>query len=64
MYNNGAMTWLAKKTIIYRQRPYKEVYTELRRRMDEPVPGQGVYLRSVVLGHIQYYVWRAYERTV
>lgn len=33
----------------------KEVYTELRRRMHEPVPVQGVYLRSVVAGHTRYY---------
>ena len=33
----------------------KEVTTELRRRMHDPVPEQGAYLRSVVRGHIRYY---------
>jgi group II intron reverse transcriptase/maturase len=33
----------------------KEVTTELRRRMHDPVPEQGAYLRSVVRGHFQYY---------
>ena len=33
----------------------KEVKVELRRRMHQPVPEQGAYLRSVVLGHCRYY---------
>ncbi len=32
-----------------------EVKAELRRRMHDPVPEQGAYLRSVVRGHCQYY---------
>jgi len=37
----------------------KEVTTELRRRMHDPVPEQGAYLRSVVRGHIRYYPIRS-----
>jgi group II intron reverse transcriptase/maturase len=33
----------------------KEVRAKLRRRMHEPVPAQGAYLRSVVSGHIRYF---------
>jgi len=33
----------------------KEVKTELRRRMHDPVPEQGAYLRSVLRGHFRYY---------
>ena len=32
-----------------------EVYQELKHRMHDPIPEQGVYLRSVVGGHIRYY---------
>jgi RNA-directed DNA polymerase len=32
-----------------------EVKTELRRRMTEPIPEQGAYLRSVLNGHARYY---------
>jgi RNA-directed DNA polymerase len=32
-----------------------EVKAELRRRMHDPVPEQGAYLRSVLLGHNRYY---------
>ena len=31
------------------------VKTELRRRLHDPVPEQGAYLRSVVMGHVRYY---------
>lgn len=37
------------------QAKLKEVYIELRRRMHNPVPEQGAYLRSVVAGHMRYY---------
>jgi hypothetical protein len=33
----------------------KEVRAELKRRMHEPVPAQGAYLRTVVSGHIRYF---------
>ena len=32
-----------------------EVHTKLRQRMHTTVPEQGVYLRAVLLGHLQYY---------
>jgi len=32
-----------------------EVKTELRRRLTQPLPEQGAYLRAVVLGHARYY---------
>jgi len=37
------------------QAKLKEVHQELKRRMHDPVPEQGAYLRSVVGGHIRYY---------
>jgi group II intron reverse transcriptase/maturase len=40
------MRWRAK---------LQEVKTELRRRLHDPVPEQGAYLRSVVMGHVRYY---------
>ena len=32
-----------------------EVKAELRRRLHDPIPDQGAYLRSVLLGHARYY---------
>jgi RNA-directed DNA polymerase len=32
-----------------------EVRTELRRRLHAPIPEQGAYVRSVLLGHVRYY---------
>jgi group II intron reverse transcriptase/maturase len=37
------------------QAKLREVKEELRRRMHAPIPEQGVYLRAVVRGHINYY---------
>lgn len=37
------------------QAKLREVRTELRRRLHDPVPEQGAYLRSVVRGHARYY---------
>lgn len=37
------------------QAKLKEVKTELRRRMHDPIPEQGAYLRSVVTGHFRYF---------
>lgn len=37
------------------QAKLKELNIELRRRMHNPVPEQGTYLRSVVTGHVRYY---------
>jgi len=45
-----------RKTMRTRlQAKLKEVHQELKRRMHDPVPEQGAYLRSVVGGHIRYY---------
>ena len=37
------------------QAKLREVSTELRRRLHDPIPEQGAYLRSVILGHTRYY---------
>jgi group II intron reverse transcriptase/maturase len=37
------------------QAKLKEVKTELQRRLHDSIPQQGAYLRSVVMGHFQYY---------
>ena len=31
------------------------VKAELKRRLHDPIPEQGAYLRSIVLGHNRYY---------
>jgi RNA-directed DNA polymerase len=53
--SNGRFTVL-RQTIRKRlQTKLNEVKTELRRRMHEPIPEQGKWLRAVVGGHIRYY---------
>ena len=37
------------------QAKLREVYAELRRRLHDPIPEQGAYLRAVILGHMRYY---------
>jgi group II intron reverse transcriptase/maturase len=37
------------------QAKLREVKAELRRRLHDPIPEQGAYLRSVLLGHTRYY---------
>ena len=37
------------------QAKLQAVKTELQRRMHTPIPEQGAYLRSVLLGHVHYY---------
>ena len=37
------------------QAKLREVNAELRRRLHEPIPEQGAYLRAVILGHTRYY---------
>lgn len=37
------------------QAKLREVHEELRRRINDPIPEQGAYLRSVVAGHVRYY---------
>ncbi len=45
-----------RQTIRQRwQAKLKAVSAELRRRMTEPIPKLGAYLRSVVAGHVRYY---------
>jgi group II intron reverse transcriptase/maturase len=47
---------LQRKTIRTRwHAKLREVKTELRRRMHDPIPEQGRYLRSVLDGHYRYY---------
>lgn len=53
--SNGRFTVL-RQTIRKRlQAKLNEVKAELRRRMHEPIPEQGKWLRSVVGGHCRYY---------
>lgn len=51
----GRFTVLRKTMQKRLQAKLKEVYSQLRRRMHQPVPEQGKYLRSVILGHMRYY---------
>jgi hypothetical protein len=37
------------------QAKLKELNAELRRRLHDPIPEQGAYLRAVVAGHVRYY---------
>lgn len=53
--SNGRFTVL-RQTIRKRlQAKLNEVKAELRRRMHDPIPEQGRWLRSVVGGHLRYY---------
>jgi RNA-directed DNA polymerase len=53
--SNGRFTVL-RQTIRKRlQTKLNEVKTELPRRMHEPIPEQGKWLRAVVGGHVRYY---------
>src|SRR3984893_8787218 len=53
--SNGRFTVL-RQTIRKRlQAKLNEVKAELRRRMHDPIPAVGAWLRSVVGGHIRYY---------
>jgi RNA-directed DNA polymerase len=51
----GGFTVLRQTMRTRWQAKLREVKTELRRRLHEPVPQVGTYLRSVVLGHVRYY---------
>ena len=51
----GVFTVLRKTMRKRRQAKLREVYIELKRRMHNPIPEQGAYLRSVIGGHIRYY---------
>ena len=52
---DGRFTVVRRTMRTRLQAKLKEVYEELKRRMHDPVPEQGAYLRSVVRGHIRYY---------
>jgi RNA-directed DNA polymerase len=52
---NGKFTVLRKTVRKRWQNKLKEVSRELRTRMHRPVPEQGAYLKSVLLGHMRYY---------
>jgi len=52
---NGKFTVLRKTVRKRWQSKLKEVSRELRTRMHRPVPEQGAYLKSVLLGHMRYY---------
>ena len=46
-----------RQTMSQRQRAkLREIKVELMRRLHQPIPEQGSYLRSVLLGHMRYYV--------
>ena len=53
--SNGMFTVL-RQTIRKRlQAKLREVKTELRRRLHDPIPAVGQWLRSIVGGHLRYY---------
>ena len=51
----GKFTVLRKTMRKKWQSKLKEISRELRSRMHRPVPEQGAYLKSVLLGHMRYY---------
>jgi group II intron reverse transcriptase/maturase len=53
--SNGRFTVLRQTMRTRLQAKLREVKTELRRRMHDPVPEVGKWLRSVLLGHMRYY---------
>jgi len=54
--NNRNMYIMLRQTMRKRmQTKLKEVTKELKRRMHDPIPEQGQWLRQVLLGHYQYY---------
>ena len=52
---NGRFTVLRHTMRQRWQAKVQAVKTELRRRLDQPLPEQGTYLRSVLVGHARYY---------
>jgi RNA-directed DNA polymerase len=54
-WSNGRFTVLRQTSRPRLQAKLREVKAELRRRMHDPVPELGQWLRLVVSGHIQYY---------
>lgn len=53
--SNGMFTVLRQTIRKRMQAKLNEVKTELRRRMHDPIPEQGQWLRAVARGHLQYY---------
>src|ERR1700745_3035653 len=53
--SNGRFTGLRKKIRKRFEARLRGVKVELKRRMHEPIPEVGQWLRSVVGGHIRYY---------
>jgi group II intron reverse transcriptase/maturase len=51
----GRFTVLRRTMRTRMQAKLKAVKAELRRRMHQPLPELGAYVRSVVLGHVRYY---------
>ncbi len=51
----GKFTVLRKTMRKKWQSKLKEICQELRSRMHRPVPEQGAYLKSLLLGHMRYY---------
>lgn len=51
----GAFAVLRQTVRKRLQRKLRDLKLEFRRRMHEPVPAQGAWLRRVLLGHYQYY---------
>jgi len=51
----GGFTVLRKTMRKRLQAKLKEVKQELRRRLHQPIPEQGEYVRAVIMGHNQYY---------
>src|SRR2546422_1290531 len=53
--SNGRFTVIRQTIRTRLQAKLSEVKAELRRRMHDPIPAVGTWLRSVVGGHIRYY---------
>jgi len=54
--NSNGKFLIARKTVRKKwQAKLKALRIELRQRMHDPIPEQGAYLRSVVMGHNHYY---------
>jgi RNA-directed DNA polymerase len=51
----GGFTVLRRTMRTRMQAKLKAVKMELRRRMHQPLPELGAYVRAVVIGHVQYY---------
>jgi len=51
----GGFTVLRQTMRTRWQGKLRELKAELRRRLHDPIPTVGAYLRSVVLGHVRYY---------